>query len=85
MLNEYIQAALKYAVFEFLDDENTFFCYVPQIKGAWAKASSQAECLLELASVLEEWILFALKVGVQVPEIDNLNFEFLEIQDEEAA
>jgi predicted RNase H-like HicB family nuclease len=76
MLAEYIQAALKYAVFESVDGD--FFCYVPQLKGAWAKAPTQAECLIELASVLEEWILFGLKMGQSIPTIDGFNFDFAE-------
>jgi predicted RNase H-like HicB family nuclease len=83
MLREYIQAALKYAVFEPLDGE--FFCHVPQLQGAWTKAPTQAQCLLELDEVLEEWILFGLKMGQSIPTIDGLSFEFAEILDEAGA
>jgi predicted RNase H-like HicB family nuclease len=80
MLTEYIQAALKYTVFEPIDEE--FFCYVPQLQGAWAKAPTQAECLIELATVLEEWVLFGLKMGQTIPTIDGLNFDFAELGDD---
>jgi predicted RNase H-like HicB family nuclease len=80
MLKEYIQAALKYAVFDPLEGE--FFCYVPQLQGAWTKGPTQAECLIELGEVLEEWILFGLKMGQSIPTIDGLNFEFVEMSDE---
>jgi len=80
MLAEYIQTALKYAVFEPVEDE--FFCYVPQLQGAWAKAPTQAECLMALATVLEEWILFGLRMGQSIPAIDGLNFDFVEMDDD---
>jgi len=76
MLTEYIQAALKYAVFETLEEEEMLFCYVPQLQGAWAKAATPEACLTELASVLEEWILFGLKMGQPIPSIDGLSFDF---------
>ncbi len=81
MLAGYIQAALKYAVFKPVEDE--YFCYVPQLRGAWAKAPTQAECLIELTSALEEWILFGLKMGQSIPAIDGLDFDFTELNDSE--
>jgi len=60
----------------------SFFCYVPQIQGTWAKAPAQAECLMELATVLEAWILFGLKMGQAIPAIDRLNFDFIELADD---
>ena len=80
MLTEYIQSALRHAVFEPVEDQ--LVCYVSQLQGAWSKAPTQAECLIELGFVLEEWILFGLKMGQTIPTIDGLNFDFAEMIDD---
>ncbi len=72
MLAEYIRIVLKYAVFEPIED-GELFCSVPQFRGAWAKASTHQECLVKLASVLEEFILMDLKDGLLLPEVEGIN------------
>jgi hypothetical protein len=72
-------------VFEPLEEDGLLFCYIPQLQGAWAKAANQAACLTELAVVLEEWILFRLRMGQSIPTIDGHSFEFPESSNPEEA
>ena len=56
MLSQYIQAALRKAKYEILEDDGTFYGEIPEFQGVWANAATLEDCRNELAEVLEEWI-----------------------------
>lgn len=60
----FIQAAMKEAVIEQLED-GTFFAEIPPYPGVWADGKDEKECLATLQEVLEEWLLFKLR------DVDN--------------
>ncbi|APC07357.1 type II toxin-antitoxin system HicB family antitoxin [Neomoorella thermoacetica] len=58
----FIQAAMKEAVIERLED-GTFFAEIPPCPGVWADGKDEKECLATLQEVLEDWLLFKLRDG----------------------
>jgi len=74
MILEYIKAAMKKARYEILDDQ-TFYGEISGFEGVYANESTLEECRDELASVLEDWILFSLTQHLPLPEVDGVKLE----------
>jgi len=70
MLTEYIQAAMRNAKYEILEDDGTFYGEIPACRGVWANAKTLEDCRRELQEVLEDWIVLGLQLGHELPEID---------------
>lgn len=71
VLTEYIDAALKRAVYEKLDD-GCYYGEIPDIKGVYAHETTLADTQRELKSALEDWIVFGLVNGFPIPPIDGI-------------
>jgi predicted RNase H-like HicB family nuclease len=73
VLNDYIRAALKRAVYEELEDGEGWYASISLFPGAWAAAETIEETREELASVLEGWLILALREGDTLFILDGLN------------
>ncbi len=73
MLTKYIQAAMRGAKYEILEDDGSFYGYIPETRGVWANADTLEECREELESVLEDWILFGLHHHLPIPVIQEID------------
>ena len=73
MLTDYIQAAMRHARYEILEDDGTFYGEIPVCRGVWANAKTLDECRAELQSVLEDWILIRVREGLSLPKVDGIN------------
>jgi len=58
MLTEYLSAAMAKAHYELLGDAEGFYGEIPGFQGLYAQATTLDECRKELASTLEDWLLF---------------------------
>lgn len=67
MSNQYIQASLRKAKYEILEDDGTFYGEIPGFQGVWANAETPEDCRDELAEVLEEWIFLHLSDNTPLP------------------
>src|SRR3712207_2935017 len=54
MLTEYIQAAMRRAKYEILEDDKSFYGWIPYCQGVWANAPTLEGCRDELQEVLED-------------------------------
>lgn len=72
MLIEYIEAALKKAHYEIIDDDEPFYGEIPGFKGLWATGKRLEECRENLKEVLEGWILLSMQKGLPLPKLANL-------------
>ena len=72
MLSQYIQAALRKAKYEIIEDDKTFYGEIPGFQGVWANAETLEDCRNELAEVLEEWIFLHLADNTPLPVVDGL-------------
>ena len=70
MLTEYIQAAMRHATYEILED-GTFYGEIPGLEGVYANSDALESCRGELQSVLEGWIALGLRLGHDIPTIDD--------------
>ena len=80
MLTAYIQAAMKHAKYEILEDQ-TYYGEIPGFQGVYANMNTLESCREELQSVLEGFgfehlnvykIILGLKMGHPFPEADGL-------------
>ncbi len=74
MIIEYIKAAMKKARYEILED-HTFYGEIPGFQGIYANESTLEDCRDELASVLEDWLLFSLTRQLPLPVVDGIKLE----------
>ncbi|HET6568449.1 MAG TPA: type II toxin-antitoxin system HicB family antitoxin [Rhodothermales bacterium] len=73
MLTAYIEAAMRHATYEILEDGEGYYGEIPGIQGVWANAETLEACRDELQSTLEDWILFRLHRGREIPVLYGLN------------
>jgi len=72
MLTEYIQAAMRHAHYEMIDDAKPFYGSIPECQSVWASGATLEGCREELQGVLEDWIVLGLRLGHPIPVIDGI-------------
>ena len=75
MINDYLQAAMHKAKYEFLSNDKVYYGEIPEFEGVYATAAHLEDCREELLSVLEDWILFSVYKNLPLPVIDDLSLE----------
>lgn len=73
MLTDYINAAMRPARYEILEDDGTYYGEIPGFQGVWANEKTLEGCRNLLASVLEEWIVLGLRLGDSLPVVDGID------------
>jgi len=71
MPTDYIQAAMRHARYETIDDPKPFYGSIAECPGVWASAATLEACREELQSVLEDWTVLGLRLGHSIPAIDG--------------
>ncbi len=79
MLLEYIDAALRHARYEILQDDGTYYGEIPECNGVYANAATLEVCREELREVLEEWVLFRVHRQLSLPVIDGIELTIKEV------
>ena len=72
MLTDYIQAAMRRAKYELMEN-GRFFGRIPACRGVWAEGKTLEECREELQATMEDWLLLGLQLGHKPPVIDGIN------------
>jgi len=67
----YIDAALRQAHYEIIDDEEPYYGSVPGLQGVWASGKTLEECRDHLADVIEGWVLIRLSRGLTIPPLGD--------------
>ena len=76
MLTDYIRAAMRRATYEIVEDDQSFWGELPGFQGVWANAPTLEACRDELEEVLQEWIIFRLSDGLDLPVVDGIDLNF---------
>jgi predicted RNase H-like HicB family nuclease len=71
MLIQYIQAAMRCAKYETIED-GTIVGTITGLQGILANAATIDACREELQEVLEEWIVVGLRLGMVIPDVDGV-------------
>ena len=70
MFVEYIQAALRHARYESLED-GTYMATVEGLRGVIAVGDTIEECRDDLIGAIEGWVALGLRLGHAIPSIDG--------------
>jgi predicted RNase H-like HicB family nuclease len=79
MLMNFLRAAMSSAHYELLDDVEGFYGDIPGFDGVFADARTLEACRDELASALEDWILFRISRNLPIPEVAGMNLAVKEV------
>jgi predicted RNase H-like HicB family nuclease len=66
------------AHYELLEGQEGFYGEIPGFQGVLAQANTLEACREELASTLEDWLLFRLSRQLPVPVLDGLDLSVKE-------
>lgn len=72
MLLRYLEAAMRHAHYEILQDDGTYYGEIPACQGVYANATTLEDCREQLAQVLEAWVLVRIYKNLPIPQIDGL-------------
>ena len=70
MFSEYIEAALRRAKYETLEN-GTYMATVDGLLGVIATGETIKACRIDLIEVIEEWITIQLQRGLDIPALDG--------------
>ena len=76
MLTTYIEAAMRHATYEWLEEDGIWYAEIPPLPGVWASAPPREKLPVELRSVLEGWIALGLRMNDPLPIIDGIGITF---------
>ncbi len=73
MLASYLDQAMQQAVYEIIEDEETYWGEIPGLQGVWARHTSLEGCRRELREALGDWIALRLRLGLAIPVIAEID------------
>jgi predicted RNase H-like HicB family nuclease len=79
MLTEYIQAAMRRAKYEIVEDDNSYYGHIPGIRGLWANAATLEDCRAQLEQALEDWLVLSIADHSPIPEMNGIRVEVREV------
>lgn len=79
MLMDYLRAALNAAHYELLSEEEGFYGEIPGFEGVFADGQTLESCRDELASTLEDWLLFRISRNLPIPTVNGLDLAVKEV------
>ena len=79
MLTRYLQAAMRQAKYEIIEDDGGFYATIPGLQGVWANAPTLEACRDQLEEVLEDWLLLSLTRNLPIPPIEGIELKVQEV------
>ncbi|HEV7406727.1 MAG TPA: type II toxin-antitoxin system HicB family antitoxin [Chthoniobacteraceae bacterium] len=73
MLSQYIEAAMRHAHYETMEN-GRFWGDIPPCAGCWGDGDTLEECRENLRGALESWILAMVEHDARLPVINGLDF-----------
>ncbi len=77
MLASYIDAALDRAVYEIIEDEETYWGEIPGLQGVWARDATLEGCRRELREALSDWLALRLRLDLPIPIVAGIDLNQL--------
>lgn len=79
MLTQYLSAAMAKTHYELLSDGEGFYGEIPGCQGVYAQADTLEACRTELASTLEDWLLFRISRHLPIPSVNGMDLTIREV------
>ncbi len=71
MFVDCLDAVMRHAHYEFIEEDGAHFGAIDELPGSWANAPTLDEGIHEMRSVAEDWILLAIADQEALPVIDG--------------
>jgi predicted RNase H-like HicB family nuclease len=71
VIRKYVERGLRKARYDKLEN-GTFVAEVPGLRGVVATARSLEKCRVQLAEIIEEWVLVRVARGMRVPTLGGI-------------
>jgi predicted RNase H-like HicB family nuclease len=71
MIQTYIDAAMRLARYELIQDDEPYYGEVPELPGVWATGRTLEECRQNLLEVVDGWLLFRIARGMAIPPLGD--------------
>lgn len=68
------------AHYELLGDREGFYGEIPGFQGVLAQAATLEACRAELASTLEDWLLFRISRHLPIPSVNGMDLTIREVE-----
>jgi predicted RNase H-like HicB family nuclease len=73
MIRDYIEAAMRHAHYELIDQPGEpHYGEIPECRGVLAIGKTLEECRKNLEDALDSWLVVGLRQGLDIPEIDGI-------------
>ncbi|MEH2335268.1 type II toxin-antitoxin system HicB family antitoxin [Nostoc sp.] len=79
MLASYIDQAMELAVYEIIEDNQTYWGEIPSVQEVWANYKTLEECRRELREAFSDWLALRLHLGLRIPVIAGINLSKLKV------
>jgi predicted RNase H-like HicB family nuclease len=80
MLTEYLRLAMGRAHYELLGNGEGYCGEIPGFQGVLAQGDTLEACREELASTLEDWLLFRISRHLPIPVLQGLDLAVKEVE-----
>lgn len=71
MIQTYIDAAMRHAHYEIIQDDEPYYGEIVELQGVWASGRTLEECRQNLLEALDGWLLFRISRGMEIPTLDQ--------------
>ena len=66
MISEYLNAAMRRAKYEIINDPEPYYGEIPDCPGVWATGTTLEDCRQDLQETLEGWLILSLQKGLPI-------------------
>jgi predicted RNase H-like HicB family nuclease len=73
MLADYIDKAMEVAIYEIIEDEESYWGEIPGLQGVWARHATLEGCRRELREALSDWLALRLRLGLPIPVLADID------------
>jgi predicted RNase H-like HicB family nuclease len=73
MLANYIDQAMELAIYEIIEEDNSYWGEIPGLQGVWARYQTLEGCRRELREALSDWLALRLRLGLEIPAVASIN------------
>ncbi|MDQ5909410.1 MAG: hypothetical protein QG599_1505 [Pseudomonadota bacterium] len=72
MIQTYINAAMRQARYELIQDDEPYYGEILELPGVWATGRTLEECRQNLLEVVDGWLLFRIVRGMPIPPLGDI-------------
>ncbi|MBK5966047.1 HicB family protein [Thiocystis minor] len=72
MLQSYLEAAMRHAHDELIQDDEPYYGEISPLPGVWATGQTLEECRHNLLEAVDGWLVSRISRGMAIPPLDHI-------------